>query len=489
MTTIGTYKFILTLNGCKDTVSVTLNAKPNAGANKRICEPTTTFDLVDVTNGDKWSVLSKPAAATNVAINDTTGVVTGMNANGTYNFVWTTAAGCKDTVAIIRSGLPTIVATPICNPDGLTYNITVKTTNTTVFTASVGTVSGSAQNYTVSGIPIDSASVLLTASNTAPGCKTEKVVVAPNCAKGSLGDFVWKDANNNGRQDDTETGVEGVVVQLFKNGSTTVFATDTTDASGQYSFANLDSASYQVKIVLSSLPTDCQLSAKVNEAGVPDSLDSDFTISGTTAVSQVVVIDPKKGGIDKDNPTIDAGLVYICVRPIITITQPPLCSTDNSKYTVQFTVSAGSVSASAGTLTGTGTGPYTLTVAAGQNATITVNAGINCTNEQMVQAPNCGCPIPQPNIVANSILICEGDPLPKLVATVSAGATVDWYDAPTGGNKIATGTLEYQPTKAGVYYAEARNLTIGCTSLVRTKATVMINIPKCVPYTVTRKRR
>ncbi|MFY7938242.1 MAG: immunoglobulin domain-containing protein, partial [Flavobacterium sp.] len=71
---------------------------------------------------------------------------------------------------------------------------------------------------------------------------------------------------------------------------------------------------------------------------------------------------------------------------------------------------------------------------------------------------------------------------------VSAGATVDWYDAPTGGNKIATGTLEYQATKAGAYYAEARNLTIGCTSLDRTKATVIITTPKCIPVTVTRKK-
>ncbi len=64
--------------------------------------------------------------------------------------------------------------------------------------------------------------------------------------KGSLGDFVWKDTNNNGIQDETTAnggGVAGVQVELYKVGTTTAIAKDTTDATGiEYLFSNLDGA-------------------------------------------------------------------------------------------------------------------------------------------------------------------------------------------------------------------------------------------------------
>jgi hypothetical protein len=63
-------------------------------------------------------------------------------------------------------------------------------------------------------------------------------------------------------------------------------------------------------------------------------------------------------------------------------------------------------------------------------------------------------------------------------ATVSAGATIDWYDAPTGGNLLSSGSLTYTPpaVNVGTYtvYAQARNTTTGCVSLARTSATLTI---------------
>ena len=63
-------------------------------------------------------------------------------------------------------------------------------------------------------------------------------------------------------------------------------------------------------------------------------------------------------------------------------------------------------------------------------------------------------------------------------ATVSVGATIDWYDAPTGGNLLSSGSLTYAPTavNVGTYtvYAQARNSTTGCVSLERTPATLTI---------------
>ncbi len=67
-------------------------------------------------------------------------------------------------------------------------------------------------------------------------CTDTVSVLVPTCVqpKGSIGDYVWKDANNNGIQDTGELGVQGVIVQLLSG--TTVVATDTTDAAGKYLF-------------------------------------------------------------------------------------------------------------------------------------------------------------------------------------------------------------------------------------------------------------
>jgi hypothetical protein len=43
-------------------------------------------------------------------------------------------------------------------------------------------------------------------------------------------------------------------------------------------------------------------------------------------------------------------------------------------------------------------------------------------------------------------------------ATVASGATIVWYDAPTGGNTIANPILNTIGTK--IYYAEAFNTTL-----------------------------
>ncbi len=59
--------------------------------------------------------------------------------------------------------------------------------------------------------------------------------------KGSLGDYVWKDTNNNGIQDEpASAGVANVQIELYKVGTATAIAKDTTDASGKYLFSNLD---------------------------------------------------------------------------------------------------------------------------------------------------------------------------------------------------------------------------------------------------------
>jgi protocatechuate 3,4-dioxygenase beta subunit len=61
----------------------------------------------------------------------------------------------------------------------------------------------------------------------------------------TLGDFVWEDKNYNGLQDEAETGIAGVEVQLLSNTGTTL-QTTLTDMQGKYSFNQLPANDYRL---------------------------------------------------------------------------------------------------------------------------------------------------------------------------------------------------------------------------------------------------
>ncbi len=122
-----------------------------------------------------------------------------------------------------------------------------------------------------------------------------------------LGDRVWFDTNNNGRQDSGETGAIGVTVTLFGGGadgllSTTAdntTASTTTDANGNYAFTGL-TPGVEYQVGFSNLPTNF-LFTSANQ-GADDAIDSDAdTVTGRT---QIVTLTS-----GENNPTLDAGLI------------------------------------------------------------------------------------------------------------------------------------------------------------------------------------
>jgi SdrD B-like domain len=127
MTGFGVYKYILTstLTGCKDTVSVTRNAQPNAGADQKVCTPTQTAQLVAASTGEIWSAQAgNPSNAT--VIN--AGTVAGMTSTGGYFFILTDANACKDTVEILRVERPNAgLDITVCSP---TQTATLTAANT-----------------------------------------------------------------------------------------------------------------------------------------------------------------------------------------------------------------------------------------------------------------------------------------------------------------------------------------------------------------------
>jgi hypothetical protein len=68
---------------------------------------------------------------------------------------------------------------------------------------------------------------------------------------GQIGDFVWKDLNQDGIQDPGEPGINGVTVTL-KDGASNVIATTTTAGDGAYLFTGLGAGTYSVEVDTSS---------------------------------------------------------------------------------------------------------------------------------------------------------------------------------------------------------------------------------------------
>jgi hypothetical protein len=125
------------------------------------------------------------------------------------------------------------------------------------------------------------------------------LIITPNTfnSKGSIGDKVWNDLNNNGVQDANEPGVQGVTVTLYAPDGTTVITTTTTDAQGNYIFTNLDAGSYVIGF--SGLPSGYVFATQ--DAGSNDGADSD-PASGTGKTGPVSL------AAGEINLTIDAGV-------------------------------------------------------------------------------------------------------------------------------------------------------------------------------------
>ncbi len=125
-------------------------------------------------------------------------------------------------------------------------------------------------------------------------------------ALAALGDFVWIDANHNGKQDSGEAGIVGATVKLigagvdgiFGTGDDAVLATTTTGAGGLYHFTGLTPGQYQVQFVA---PTGYLFTTQDVGANAFDTIDSDANTS--TGKSQVVTLVS-----GQTNNTIDAGL-------------------------------------------------------------------------------------------------------------------------------------------------------------------------------------
>jgi uncharacterized repeat protein (TIGR01451 family) len=298
---------------------------------------------------------------------------------------------------------------------------------------------------------------------------------------GSLGDFVWKDSNNDGIQNEIGTnagGVVGVQVELYKVGTTAAIAKDTTDATGHYLFPNLPAGTYYIKVLTASIPAGCSISA-MKDTPSDDAKDSDVDATGQ---SGNYVIDPIGSPSTKDVTSVDAALYSPCILPNFKITTPALCSVNNNTWSIGITVTqAGTVKVNKGVISGSGTGPYTITnIPSGVSLVITDSLSATCKKDTTILPPaNCGC-VTAPPVVAigQNLMVCKGDTFPTLKATVIGYDTVDWYKKASGGTSVATGTLSYKLSGNVVandtFYLASRNLAVGVCPDPTTQRTMLI---------------
>jgi len=143
---------------------------------------------------------------------------------------------------------------------------------------------------------------------TADGTKMDGVLsntVSARVYASSIGNFVWKDTDLDGVQDDdgTEPGIDGITVNLY-NSDDELVATTVTAGGGFYNFPGLLSGDYTVEIV----PVTSILTSK--SQGGNSAIDSDF--DPTTFKTDTIIL-----GENENKRDIDAGLISLNISGTI----------------------------------------------------------------------------------------------------------------------------------------------------------------------------
>ena len=193
----------------------------------------------------------------------------------------------------------------ITTPPTTTANLTYTWKGPDGFTANTKDVTLANVTLAKSGV------YTVTVSNGSCSAVATVQVTITNCLK--LGDTVFNDKNNNGKQDVGELNIPNVTVKLYNSANTLIATTSTDPITGKYLFSNLAPDDYIVEIVApvgykSSTGTNGSVIGVYEPAGSPNNnIDGDD--NGTTTSGQIIRSLPVTltiiGG---DNLTVDFGL-------------------------------------------------------------------------------------------------------------------------------------------------------------------------------------
>jgi len=153
-----------------------------------------------------------------------------------------------------------------------------------------------------------------------PACRNDGDAAVPiikltTTIKGysSLGDYVWHDVNQNGKQDDgapSIVGIGGITVNLYDD-SNTIVRTTTTNSSGYYNFANLIPKSYYVEFLKGSWGEITSIDyTPENDDGLDSDAYSDDSAPGYGQTGIYTLI------VDQHEPSVDCGLFTVEPLPV-----------------------------------------------------------------------------------------------------------------------------------------------------------------------------
>ncbi|NLP12286.1 DUF11 domain-containing protein, partial [bacterium] len=114
----------------------------------------------------------------------------------------------------------------------------------------------------------------------------------PSPLDNSIGDRVWLDSNGNGIQEEGESGIEGIQVQLLSSPSATLVAATATNSEGLYSFVNVAPGNYLLAFSL----LDGHHFTLVGQGDEATDSDAEITTGRTAAFS--IAADEKITGWD-----------------------------------------------------------------------------------------------------------------------------------------------------------------------------------------------
>ena len=230
--------------------------------------------------------------------------------------------GCTDYIGGESNYVKKTVTSPFTisastNPNAVCNGTTVTVTTTTTATGTItylwtgpGGFTANTKDLSISNVTLAANGVYTVTASNGGGCSAVATVHVKVVSCLKIGDLVFNDKNNNGKQDAGELGIAGVTVKLFDSANNQVGTSTTTDANGNYLFSNLPSGTYTVEI---SAPASYKSSTGTNGSATgayeptTGSTNVNNEDNGTTTSGQIIRSKPVVL-TTTDNTNVDFGL-------------------------------------------------------------------------------------------------------------------------------------------------------------------------------------
>ena len=184
-----------------------------------------------------------------------------------------------------------------------------------------------------------------------------------------------------------------------------------------------------------------------------------------------------------DCPEDEAVLTLTILDEVIYEITDVSCSADNLTYSITITTNGNTISNSTGTLNviDANTAEVIDIPIADQVTLIIGDPNSGCSEERIVNPPNCDCPDVAPPTGTPDYRICPEDTPIDMTVMVEMGLSANWYDTQAGLVPLASKTLTFSHTNnvPGLYnyFVEAVDTITDCVSQERFEITVEVVAP------------